>query len=65
MFSFLRRLILLLLVLIMTPGLVLLWLVLFVINLIDHIAHAVKPEEPASDQPLSGLASIIILNWNG
>jgi GT2 family glycosyltransferase/glycosyltransferase involved in cell wall biosynthesis len=65
MYSLLRRLMLLLLTMIITPGLALLSLVLFAINLIDRIAHAVKPEEPAGDQPLSGLASIIILNWNG
>jgi GT2 family glycosyltransferase len=53
------------LTLLLTPFLALLSAVLLVLNLIDRLARFGKPPAPADALPPEGLASIIILNWNG
>lgn len=60
-----RRLFLWLLALLITPGLALLSLALLFVNLVDRLRRAARPAAPGGDRPLSGRASIVVLNWNG
>ncbi len=65
MFSLLRRLLLFALAILITPILVLLALTILFFNAVHLLTRFTR--KPLSDDrtPLSGLASIIILNWNG
>jgi GT2 family glycosyltransferase len=60
-----RRLFLAVVTLFLTPVLAFLAAVLVVLNLVDRIAGVRRRPAPADHAPLSGLVSIIILNWNG
>lgn len=60
-----RGLILAVMTLLLTPLLALLAAALLLLNLIGRTARAGRKPEPADAKPLSGLASIVILNWNG
>lgn len=53
------------LTLIFAPLLILLSVVLLLLNLIHMVIHRNRRAAPAAGKPLSGLVSIIILNWNG
>ncbi len=65
MFSLLRRLLLFALTILITPILILLALTILFFNAVHLLTRFTR--KPLSDEctPLSGLASIIILNWNG
>jgi hypothetical protein len=62
---FLRRLLLILLTLLITPLLALLAVMLLYFNLIHLMTRFTRKRMPAEGSPISGLASIVILNWNG
>ncbi len=61
----LRRLILILFVLLISPILLLLACTLLFFNAVHLLTRFTRQPMPLADPPLSGLASIIILNWNG
>src|SRR5438093_10242168 len=65
MLSLLRRVILVLLTLLFTPLLGAMALALLFFNLIDHLTRFTRQPVPGDGSALSGLASIVILNWNG
>ncbi len=65
MFFLIRQLTLILLTLALTPALLLLAVTLLFFNLVHWITRFTRPCPPVESAPLSGLASIIILNWNG
>jgi len=65
MLSHLRRFFLLLLTILLAPGLALLSLLLLLVNLLERAARAARPAAPLDGRPLSGKASIVVLNWNG
>ncbi len=61
----LRRLILIFSVFLISPILLLLACTVLFFNLVHLLTRFTRRPLPASGMPLSGLASIIILNWNG
>ncbi len=65
MVFFLRRLILILLILLMSPLLAAFALTLLFFNLIHLSTRFTRKRPSKSSTPCSGLASVIILNWNG
>lgn len=65
MLSHLRRFSLLLLTVLLTPALALLSILLLLVNFLDRALRAGRPAAPHDDRPLSGRASVVILNWNG
>jgi GT2 family glycosyltransferase/glycosyltransferase involved in cell wall biosynthesis len=65
MLAYLRRLILLALTLLASPILMLLSATLLFFNLVHLLTRFTRQRMPAEGPPLSGLATIIILNWNG
>lgn len=65
MFFYLRTLTLIFLTLLITPALALLSSVLLFSNLVQLIMRFARRRISDDDAPLSGLASIVILNWNG
>ena len=60
-----RRFGIALLTLALTPVLALLALTLLLLNLVCRVAHAWRRAAPAEEAAPTGLASIVILNWNG
>ncbi len=65
MLLYLRRLILALLTLLAGPLLLLLGVTLLFFNLVHLLTRFTRQRAPSQGPRLSGLASIIILNWNG
>src|SRR5881296_3283132 len=65
MFFLIRRLVLIVLTALITPLLAMLAAALLFFNLIHRLTHFTRQRVPAGGRPLSGRASIIILNWNG
>ncbi len=65
MMPYLRRLILAFLTLLLTPLLVLPAALLLLLNLADRLTRPLRRPAPVEESPLSGLATIVILNWNG
>ena len=65
MLWYFRRLILLALTLAILPVLALLALVLGIALFIDRVIRLTRPAAPRDSAPLSGMASIVVLNWNG
>jgi GT2 family glycosyltransferase/glycosyltransferase involved in cell wall biosynthesis len=65
MFFYLRTLTLIFLMLLITPILALLAAILLFFNLVHFTTRFTRRCAPNEGAPLSGLASIIILNWNG
>jgi len=65
MMPYVRRLILAILTLLLTPLLVPLAAALLLLNLADRLTRPLRRPAPVGDEPLSGTATIIILNWNG
>jgi GT2 family glycosyltransferase len=47
------------------PFLLVVWLTLLLLNLIDRLAALTRQSMPLESAPVSGLASIVVLNWNG
>lgn len=60
-----RRLLLALLTLALTPVLALLAAILLLLNMVVRLARIGRRPAPADERPPDGLATIIILNWNG
>ncbi len=65
MLSNLRRLILIILTLLITPALATVAATLLLLNLVHRLAGFMRKPIEIKEHPTSGLASIIILNWNG
>jgi len=65
MIAFLRSLILIFSTLLLLPFLLLLTAAILLRNLIHCLANCTRKPMRRTESPLSGLASIIILNWNG
>ncbi len=65
MLSYLRRLILILLVVLISPILVMLAATLLFFNLVHLLTRFTRRRMPGEEYRLSGLASIVILSWNG
>lgn len=63
--SRLHRPVILILTLLLSPLLALLVLALLTLNLMDRCLQKAKRTEAEKGPPLSGIASIVILNWNG
>lgn len=61
----LRLTILVFTTLLITPPVILLATILVIINLVHWATSFIGRRRPAEGAPLSGLASIIVLNWNG
>jgi len=61
----LRTFILTIITLLLLPFLLALWLLLLLMNAIHSLARFSKNQAPAVSPPRSGLASIVVLNWNG
>jgi O-antigen biosynthesis protein len=61
----LRALLRLMVTLLLLPILFLVWLVLAFLNLIHYLSVFARNPVPLERAPRSGLATIIILNWNG
>ena len=65
MLALLRSLILVISILLLLPFLFLLAATILILNLIHCLTHHARSPLPHTESPLSGLASIIVLNWNG
>ena len=65
MLSWLRSLSLALITVLLLPFLAAIWLIVLFYNCIYSLTRFARKQLPNEDSPLSGLASIIILNWNG
>jgi GT2 family glycosyltransferase/glycosyltransferase involved in cell wall biosynthesis len=60
-----RSLVLLIITVLFLPLLAAVWLALLVLNLVYSLAGFVRQRAQTDNGSLSGLASIVILNWNG
>ncbi len=65
MFYYIRMLFLAAIVLLCTPWLLVLWLMLFICNGIGRLCLPAGKRLPAEYPPPFGVASIVVLNWNG
>ncbi len=65
MLRYLRALVLIFLTLLLSPLLALLAGLLLAVNLLLSAARLLRRPAPGESAPLSGLASIVVLNWNG
>jgi GT2 family glycosyltransferase len=65
MLFWLRSFGLLIITVLFLPLLIAVWLILLIFNLLYSLAGFFRKPIPVDNRPLSGLASIVILNWNG